>query len=195
MNNRLAMGVLLALFQLSSLAMAQSQRIAEAMSYPKADLAAFHGNQTTLTHAIDEIQQTSGGKVIEIRFVDHNGKPGFHSVVARQDQVKFARLEPPSKQLIPISSTPDWMLKWQQKNEVHFAATAQVPLSQAIRTAENAQGAPAIAAGMARSAATSEVHAYNIMLDDRGSLKRLAVDSSTGEIISDLQGFEQWPQW
>jgi hypothetical protein len=70
-----------------------------------------------------------------------------------------------------------------------------VPLSQAIQTAEAAQGAPAIAAGMARSATQSDVHAYNIMLDDKGSLKRMAIDSSTGQIIADLSGFEQWPQW
>jgi uncharacterized membrane protein YkoI len=196
MRNLIAVGIgiLVGLLQWSSTAIAQT-RVAEAGAYPKAYLQAFHGNQTTLTNAIDAIQQSTGGKVIEIRFSAPNGKAGFHTVVAQNNEVKAARFEPPATQLKQISDNPDWMLKWQQKTEVKLATAAPVPLSKAIQTAEAAQGAPAIAAGMARSAATSDVHAYNIMLDDKGSLKRMAIDSSTGEIIADLSGFEQWPQW
>lgn len=196
MRNLIAVGIgiFVGLLQWSSTAIAQ-QRVAEAAAYPKSDLAAFHGNQTTLTNAIDKIQQSTGGKVLEIRFSAPNGKAGFHTVVAQNKDVKFARFEPPATHLKQLHESPDWMLKWQQKTEVQLATAAPVPLSKAIQTAEAAQGAPAIAAGMARSAATSDVHAYNIMLDDKGSLKRMAVDSSTGEIIADLSGFEQWPQW
>jgi uncharacterized membrane protein YkoI len=199
MNNLalIVIGLLVGIAQFSSIAIAESQQvaIAESGAYPKAYLTAFHGNQTTLTDAINAIERRTSGKVIEIRFAAPNDKPGFHTVVAQRGEVKFARIELPSKHVSQLTENPDWMLKWQQRTEVRLATKAPVPLSQAIQTAEAAQGAPAIAAGLATPAPGSEVVAYNIMLDDRGSLKRLAVDSSTGQIISDLQGFEQWPQW
>ena len=87
------------------------------------------------------------------------------------------------------------MLKWQQKIDVQLASKANVSLSQAVHTAESQIGAAALAAGIARSASNpnSDVHAYNVLLDDNGSIKRIAVDSSTGEIISDPGQLDSWP--
>jgi hypothetical protein len=70
---------------------------------------------------------------------------------------------------------------------VHFAEGASVSLSAAVLTAERSKNAPAVAAGIARSASnpTSEVQAYNVMLDMDGSARRVAVDDSSGEVISD----------
>jgi uncharacterized membrane protein YkoI len=180
---------------LPSVVMAQRVAIAEPGKYPSADLAAFHGNPATLTNAIATVQQSTGGKVMEIRFLQDNGKPGFHAVVLKSGQVQFVRLEPPSKQIVQLTDRPEWMLKYEQKAELKQAAAAQVSLAQAIQTAEKAQGAPAVAAGIAHMPSSSEVHAYNIMVDDRGSLRRIAVDNSTGEVIADLEGYEQWPDW
>lgn len=190
-----AVSLSIAALQLSGVAMAQHVAIAEPGNYPKADLAAFHGDQTTLTDAIAAVEHSTGGKVIEIRFLEYNGKPGFHSVVLKNGQVEFDRIELPSKQVTQLTDQPQWMLKYQQKTEVKEAAAAKVSLAQAIHTAETQTGTPAVAAGMARMPATSGVQAYNIMLDRSGSLERIAVDNSTGEVISDLQGYEQWPAW
>lgn len=88
-------------------------------------------------------------------------------MVLKNGQVEFDRLEPSSKQVLQLTDRPDWMLKYQQKAELRQAVTATVSLEQAIHTAERAQGAPAVAAGIARMPASSQVHAYNVMLDSK----------------------------
>jgi uncharacterized membrane protein YkoI len=170
-----------------------AQTVSQAPSYPAADVGAFHGDQKTLTSAIRTIQQSTGGKVVEIRFAD--GPPSFHAAVAHGGNVQFVLLDQSSGKVAPVSSRPDWALKWQQKTAVKLAKSATVSLSQAIATAEGFKHAPAIAAGIARSASdpTSEVHAYNVLLVDGGSVKRIAVDSSTGQIIQDPGALESWP--
>jgi uncharacterized membrane protein YkoI len=164
-------------------------------NYPQSDLYAFHGNNDSLTGAIDAVQQSTGGKVVEIRFAQQNGKPGYHTVVAQNGQVQFGRIEPPSKNVTELTTRPDWMLKWGQKTDVQLATKAKVSLSQAVHTAESQIGAPALAAGMARSASdpNSDVHAYNVLLDNNGSIERVAVDSATGEMISDPGQLGSWP--
>ena len=79
---------------------------------------------------------------------------------------------------------------------MRFAQSAKVPLSQAILTAEQADdNAPAIAAGIARSASNpeSDVHAYNVLIDADGTTRRVSVDDSTGQIISDPGMLSDWP--
>jgi len=195
MKTLFALSLSIVALQLPGVVLAQRVAIAEPGKYPSADLTAFHGNQMTLINAIAAVEHSTGGKVVEIRFLEFNGKPGFHTVVVKNGQVEFARLELPAKQVTQLADRPEWMLKYQQRAELRQQATATVSLEQAIHTAERAQGAPAVAAGIARMPATSEVHAYNIMLDSAGALRRIAVDSSTGEVIADLQGYEQWPVW
>jgi uncharacterized membrane protein YkoI len=194
-KNLTVIGLFLGMLQLPSIAFAQSPPVAESLNYPSAYLTAFQGNPTTLTKAIDAIQRSTGGKVIEIRFIAPNGKSGYHAIVAKQAKITYARFEPPFKDVTQLEKVPDNVLSWRPQTEVSLATAAPVSLSQAIQTAETAQGGAAIAAGMARQAATSGIHAYNIMVDDRGSLRRIAVDSTTGRVIADLSGFEQWPNW
>ena len=88
---------------------------------------------------------------------------------------------------IAAASAPDWMLKWNQRADLKWDRRTEAPLAEAIRTAEQADNAPAVAAGIATSASNpdSDVHAYNIILDTGGATKRVAVDASTGQIISD----------
>jgi uncharacterized membrane protein YkoI len=80
------------------------------------------------------------------------------------------------------------MLNWRGKADVHYAKAATVSLSTAIRTAQQSRnGAPAAAAGLARSVgnADSDVQAYSVPLDDRGSVRSVSIDISTGEVIAD----------
>ena len=65
-------------------AIGHAQAVSQSGSYPQSDLAAFHGNSDSLPSAINAVQQTTGGKVVEIRFAQQNGKPGFHTVVAQK---------------------------------------------------------------------------------------------------------------
>lgn len=159
-------------------------------SYMSGDFSAFHGNSNTLVNAIALVEQSTGGKVIDIRFSSPNGMPVYNAVVVKGSQVQFFHAEELSKHVVELdaSSKPVYMLNWRGKADVHFAQHAQVSLSAAIKTAEESQnGAPAMAAGIARSASNpdSDVHAYNVLLNRAGSVKRVAVDSSTGQVISD----------
>jgi len=172
---------------------AQDIKVAQPSAYSSADLAAFHGSQNTLTNAISDAQQSTGGTVLEIRFAPLNGKPGFHTVVAKQGQVVFGRLQPPSKQVNQLATQPDWMLNWRQRTDVSLADKAKISLSQAIRTAESEAGAPAVAAGLARSASEISVHAYNVLLDQGGTTKRIAIDSNSGEVIQNPSQLANYP--
>lgn len=171
----------------ASATMAQ-QSVAQS-STMKGDISAFHGDQDTLIHAIRTIEKSTGGKVTEIRFSQIDGKPGFHAVVAKGGKVSFVHVQERSESVVQIDANngPPWMMNWRSKAIVHFAETATVSLETAIRTAEQAQNAPAIAAGIARSASnpTSDVKAYNVLVAVDGDAKRIAVDDSTGEVIAD----------
>ncbi len=181
----LLMGV--CLFPLAGVTLAQQ---VSQPSFTNQDISAYHGDNNTLVNAIGVIEQSAAGKVIDIRFASTNGTPGYNVVLVKGAQVKFFHFEEHSKQVVELdaSSKPTYMLNWRGKADVHFAQTAQVSLSTAIQTAEQAHpGAPAMAAGIARSASNpdSEVHAYNVLLKRGGSVKRVAIDSATGEEIAD----------
>jgi uncharacterized membrane protein YkoI len=193
MKHLAAAGLCIAVLSLPYVILART--VSQAPNYPAADIAAFHGNRKTLRSAIQKIQQTTGGKVVEIRFAVYDGSPGYHAVVAIGGQVQLAFLDHSSKKVVVVNTGPDWALKWQQSTDVQLAESARKSLSQAITAAEISEIAPAIAAGVARSASspTRNVHAYNVLVDDGGSVKRVAVDSSTGEIINDPEALETWP--
>jgi uncharacterized membrane protein YkoI len=159
-------------------------------------LGAFHGDQSTLVHMLHAVEQSTGGKVIDIRFSDRGGSPGYRAVIwkakagTKGGDVQYVAIQAQSGQIVPIDTknAPVWMLNWQGKADVHFARTASVSLEKAILTAEQAHnGAPAVAAGIARSASNpdSDVHAYTVLLAVDGHAKSVAVDDSTGEVIED----------
>jgi uncharacterized membrane protein YkoI len=169
--------------------LALAQHVAQP-AYDKDDVSSFHGTADSLPSAIGKIEGATRGKVIEIRFAGGNGMPGFHVVVAKGGEIQFMHMEAQSGKLTTTQENmvPVAMLKWRGKADVHFAETAKVPLSDAIHTAEQGDGnAPAIAAGIARSASnpSSDVHAYNILIIRDGVVRRRAVDSDTGEVIAD----------
>jgi uncharacterized membrane protein YkoI len=186
---KIAIQFLLCVCLLSLANVTPAQQVSQP-SFTNADISAFQGNDNTLVNAIALIEQSTGGKVIDVRFSNTNDMPGYNVVLVKAAQVQFFRFEERSKHVVELdaSSKPVYMLDWRGKSDVHFALQAQVSLSTAIQTAEQSQpGAPAMAAGIARSASnpSSEVHAYNVLLNRGGSLKRAAIDSATGEVISD----------
>ena len=195
MKKTIATGLCIGLLHYPCITLAQAVSQSPSIHYAAADVAAFHGNENTLTNAIHDIQQSTGGKVVEIRFAEHNAKPGFHTVVAKGGQVEFARFDQASRSVSPIETRLDWMLKWEQQTDVHLEKDPAVSLAQAIQTVEASKKAPAIAAGIARSASDpgSDVHAYNILIDSAGSISRVAVDSATGAIIENPEALEGWP--
>jgi uncharacterized membrane protein YkoI len=166
--------------------------LAQSVAQPGAisgDISAFHGNQSTLVNAIQAVQQSTGGKVLDIRWSNVNGVAGYNAVVLKAAQVQFFHLEERSRHVIELdaSSKPVYMLNWRGKADVSAAKQAPVSLSNAIQTAQQSQNSPALAAGIARSASNpeSDVHAYTVLLNVNGGVKSVSIDSSTGQIISD----------
>jgi uncharacterized membrane protein YkoI len=165
--------------------------------YTKADLKDWSGDQSTLAGMIQRIETTTGGRVIEIRFTSRDGAPGFRTVLARDGKVTFIRAAAQDGQTVEMSTStvPDWMLKWRARTDVSQALQATVPLTQAIRTAEREGEGPAVAAGIASSAAnaTSDVQAYNVLIYRDGDVRRISVDIRSGQIIQDPRALADWP--
>jgi uncharacterized membrane protein YkoI len=160
------------------------------------DLGAFHGDQMSLINAIHHIHQASGDRIVDIRFAREGGLAGYHVVLQHAGRFTFMHISEQNGQVVSIAaaSAPDWMLKWNQRADLRWDRLATVTLPQAIRTAERAYNAPAVAAGIATSASnpSSAVHAYNIILDTGGTTRRVAVDASTGQIIADPSALSDW---
>jgi uncharacterized membrane protein YkoI len=166
--------------------------------YFKGDVAAFHGTPDTLGHIISKIEAATAGRVVEIRFAEKDGMPGYQVAMAKGGEITFIRIDEQSGNIMQIGadSMPVWMMKWKVGADVHLAESAKVPLSKAILTAEQADNnSPAIAAGIARSASNpeSDVHAYNVLIAANGMTRRVSVDDSTGEVISDPGALSDWP--
>lgn len=161
--------------------------------YFRGDVSAFHGNSQSLLNALRVVHQTNPGQVLEIRFTDQGGVPGYRFVVQRGSNLMFERLDEggPAPVVLQTNSEPDWMVGWQSRANIRFDRNAKVSLADAIRTAERANGGePAIAAGIATSSGEpyNHVPAYNVLLKTGDmTTKRVAVDASTGEIIVDPQ--------
>lgn len=195
----MARGSLLILLATSTLAMtspALAQHVAMPPA-PKLDTRGFSGDPNALPNAVAAIE-SGGGRVVEIRYDNQGGAPEFNVVVARGGGVSFERIARPASGAVMLvaHSEPDWMLKWRARKDLHVAHKAKVSLDQAIRTAEASRnGAPAVAAGIAVSASNpaSEVHAYNVVLLDRGAEHRVAVDTRTGAVITDPQALSPYP--
>jgi uncharacterized membrane protein YkoI len=168
-------------------------------AHPLGNVSAFRGKPSTLTNIIQQVEQTGPGRVIEIRFDDSLGTPAYYLAVAESGKVSFLHLAREGGEIVPVDehSQPVGMMSWRKRDNARLAAHAPVSLSDAIRTAEqHANGAPAVAAGIARGASspTTDVHAYNVLvLRPDGATHRVAVDSETGEVIADPSALGQWP--
>jgi hypothetical protein len=153
------------------------------------DVTGFSGDATALATAASNIASLSGGQVAAIAYNNVAGTPGYGVVVTQGSNVRFMRLDKPTGQPVEMSeaSVPSWMLNWRNQRRAVAVQAAKVPLADAIRTAEASQGgAPAVVAGIARSASnpTSEVHAYMVGILKNGDLHPVAVDSQTGAVIA-----------
>lgn len=167
-------------------------------SNPLGDINDFSGDTNTLPSVITNVASATGGDVIEARFARRNGVGGYDVLISKGGQLDFIRLQGSGGQVqtIDLSSRPKWMLNWAQRADVRIATNAKVPLETAVRTAEQHEGGPAVAAGIARGAANNEtdVHAYNVLIALRGGgTRRVAIDSATGLVISDPGALPSWP--
>jgi uncharacterized membrane protein YkoI len=186
---------------MAAAALCASSAIAQGVaqhSHPKLDLTGWSGTADTLPSLIRTIQSTTGGRVLEIRYSNQDGGPGFRAAVAEGKRVVFLHVnaEGAAGAELTATSVPDWMLHWRSRADIVAARQASVSLDQAITTAEaQANGAPAVAAGIAASASnpTSDVKAYNVLVSRGGDVHRIAVDDQTGQVIEDPGALADWP--
>jgi hypothetical protein len=61
------------------------------------DISAFHGDPNTLVNAIQAIEQSTGGKVLDIRFSNAKGVPAYHAVILKTGQIHFLDLRSSQK--------------------------------------------------------------------------------------------------
>jgi hypothetical protein len=154
------------------------------------DVTGFSGDANALPTAVSKIEsQPQGVRVGAIAYNYVAGTPGYGVILVQNSNIRLMRLEKPEGQPVEIkeAAPPAWMLTWRNQKRADIVATSKVSLADAIRTAEASQrGAPAVVAGIARSASnpTSDVHAYMIGILKNGELQKVAVDSETGNVIA-----------
>jgi hypothetical protein len=151
----------------------------------------------SLTKAVGALEDSTGGKVLEIRFVDEVGHEHFESVVAEPDKVIYMAVNPVNEDVtkIAIKELPVWMLNWKLTQYVRSIEKANVPLTKAVADAESLAQAPAIGAGLAKPlTGTNQVLAYNIELRlADGKRKRVAIDATSGAKIANPEElYEPW---
>ena len=150
-----------------------------------------------LTKAVGALEDSTGGKALEIRFVDEVRHDHFESVVAKPDEVIYVAVNPVNEDVtkIAIKELPAWMLNWKLTQYVRSIEKANVPLTKAVADAESLAQAPAIGAGLAEPlTGTNQVLAYNIeLLLADGNRKRVAIDATSGARIANPEEFyEPW---
>lgn len=189
--------VLLTLAAISSLAvaapsLAQTLKVNRDISI---DVTDFSGDPKILPDMVDKIESLNGGRVAAITFDNVAGTPGYAAIVLNGSDVRFWRLESPTSDVVELvgATIPSWMLNWKAQRRANAVKVAKVSLADAIRTAEaSKKGAPAVVAGIARSAAnpTSDVQAYMIGILKDGRLERVAVNSQSGRPIENPEALD-----
>src|ERR1700721_2607788 len=69
---------------------------------------------TAFPKAVSALEGSTGGKVLEIRFVDEKGRERFESVVAQPNEVIYLAVNPVTDDVtkIAVKELPTWMLNW-----------------------------------------------------------------------------------
>ncbi len=140
-----------------------------------------------LAHAAVILEQSTDGKVLEIRLGDAAGAPAFEAALAKDDAVLYMRIESPSDNVteIKVRDLPPWLLNYHLEAYLRSVAKAEVPLDAAIIKAEARDHAPAIDAGIAKPLDGSHaVLAYFVETLKGTRRNELAVDATSGAFIA-----------
>jgi hypothetical protein len=143
--------------------------------------------------AIETIERSSGGRVVDARFSVYHGHGGFHAVVVREHRLELFHLDTHTHAVeqVEAASAPVWMLAWRDRTDLEGLLGREPPkitLVEAIGRAEKSlRGATAFAAGVARRPAnpTQSVHTYAVLLSLNGRVQAVSVDESTGDILDE----------
>jgi hypothetical protein len=153
--------------------------------------------RSALAEAVQTLEDESGGKVLEIRFArDADEEASFEAVLAADDELVYMRAYTVTGllEVLEIAELPPWMAGRTLTAYMKSIARAEVPLTAAILQAEQAENAPAIAAGLASPLnPTTAVLAYNVELIRGDRPVRVAIDAQTGRRIANPEAlYETW---
>lgn len=139
-----------------------------------------------LAHATTAMEETMGGKVLEIRLADEKGEPVFEAALKKGQEVIYVRIASSDEDVIQIkaSELPSWLASYKLEPYMRSIDKAELPLVEAIGRAERRSAAPAIGAGLAKPLSGSNaVLAYYVETIKGSKRELLAVDAKNGAFI------------
>jgi hypothetical protein len=143
---------------------------------------------TGLTDAIAAIEETTGGKVLEIRFHNDPVAVDYDAVVGKGPVISHVHIAAaPEHKVAVIAETnvPVWMVNWVLRADMASIQKAKLSLTEAVRKAQQMTAAPAVDAGIAKPlTADNAVLAYNIEVVKNGKPQRVVIDAQTGDRIA-----------
>ena len=140
-----------------------------------------------LAHAVTALEDSFGGKVLDIRLADEKGAAAFEAALAKDDGVLYLRIAAISDDVtqIKLSELPPWLLNYRIEAYTRSIEKAKVPLAEAILKAETRASAPAIGAGLAKPlSGTNAVLAYYVEVIKGSKRDILALDAKDDAFIA-----------
>src|SRR6202022_4786536 len=86
--------------------------------------------ESSVAKAVSALEASTGGKVLEIRFVDEKGHERFESVIAKPNAIVYMAVNPVNEDVtkIAVKEVPAWMLIWKLRGYVKSIEKTAVPL-------------------------------------------------------------------
>ena len=142
-----------------------------------------------LAHAARALEESTRGKILEIRLSDEPGDPTFEAAVKQQDGngLLYMKIVSPTDEItaVEVSELAPWMVSYKLETYMRSVDKAKVPLDRAITQAEKRANAPAVAAGVAKPLSGSNtVLAWFVETDKGKKRELLAVDAESGAPIA-----------
>ena len=155
----------------------------------------------SLDDAAADVESQTGGRVVRIWSTDQDRAGPYEAIVLRGSSLTQLRVDPVTGRISRTASQeqPLDVSRRRIRAEARSLNDANVPLSQAIRTAEAAAGGPALGAGLATARTPeNDIVTYNIAVASRGRVERIAGDAQTDQIIANPNSLglpNQEPDW
>jgi uncharacterized membrane protein YkoI len=153
-------------------------------------------HQGSLRQAVQALEHSTGGKVLEIRLSDEPGDISFDAVIAKGEELLDMHIAGVNDAVtsIDIAQLPQWMVGRKLTEYMRSIYEAKVPLADAIGVAERKAKELAVGAGLAKPLSGSNaVLAYNVELMKGQKRERIALDAITGAPIANPdQLYEEW---
>jgi uncharacterized membrane protein YkoI len=153
-------------------------------------------HEGSLRQAVQALEHSTGGKVLEIRLSDEPGEISFDAVIAKGEDLLDMHIASVSDAVtsIDIAQLPEWMVGRKLTEYMKSIYKAKLPLADAIAIAERMAKGPAVGAGLAKPlSASNAVLAYNVEVTKKQKRERIALDAITGAPIANPdQMYEEW---